>query len=56
MVIIGIILILIAAFLYGGLIRQKSGEIDVVFYYNSGRVTLICLILIFLAILLFTLS
>ena len=56
MVIIGIILILIAAFLYGGLIRQKSGEIDVVFYYNSRMVILICLILIFFAILLFALS
>jgi len=53
MVILGIILILIAAFLYGGLIRQKSGEIDVVFYYNSRMVIMICLILIFLAILLF---
>ena len=53
MTILGIILILIATFLYGGLLRQKAGEIDVVFYYNSKKVVLICLFLILLAILLF---
>ncbi len=53
MTILGIILILIAVFLYGGLTQQKAGEIDVVFYYNSKKVVLICLLLILLAILLF---
>jgi hypothetical protein len=53
MTILGIILILIAFFLYGGLHRQQSGEIDVVFYYNSRKVKFICFLLIALAIMFF---
>jgi len=53
MIILGIILILISLFIYGGLHQQKTGEIDVVFYYNSGRVKLICFILLVLAVILF---
>ncbi|MBT3417886.1 MAG: hypothetical protein HN427_03840 [Flavobacteriales bacterium] len=45
-IVFGILLILIAFFVFGGYTRHKSGEINVLIYDNDGLIVLICLVLL----------